>query len=312
MDLRPLGIGIMGFAEALVELGVAYDSEESVILARKIGHFMKEVCYKSSEQLASERAPFQHYTDAKDQGEGYAYAPRRNAVLLAIAPTATISIISGTTSSIDSYFSNLYSRDTLSGKYIVVNHQLIHALEEKGLWNDHMANLIKQHNGSVQHIEQLDGVIDKDVYKTAYEIHPNRQIDIAAAFQESIDQAVSKSIYIDEQLRDAMRDIYLYAWKKKLKSTYYCFIDKVIKGEKYTSKVNKRGSRVGFGSSKKSNSTPVEVADNTTKQVEEGHADLILQAREKFGDQRVEEVLQADENACPTDPLLRKICPSCE
>ncbi len=312
MDLRPLGIGIMGFAEALVELGVAYDSEEAVILARKIGRFMKEVCYKSSEQLASERAPFQHYTDAKDQGEGYAYAPRRNAVLLAIAPTATISIISGTTSSIDSYFSNLYSRDTLSGKYIVVNHQLIHALEEKGLWNDHMANLIKQHNGSVQHIEQLDGLIDKDVYKTAYEIHPNRQIDIAAAFQESIDQAVSKSIYIDEQLRDAIRDIYLYAWKKKLKSTYYCFIDKVIKGEKYTSKVNKRGTRVGFGSSKKSNSTPVEVADNTTKQVEEGHADLILQAREKFGDQRVEEVLQADENACPTDPLLRKICPSCE
>lgn len=312
MDLRPLGIGIMGFAEALVELGVAYDSEEAVILARKIGRFMKEVCYKSSEQLASERAPFQHYTDAKDQGEGYAYAPRRNAVLLAIAPTATISIISGTTSSIDSYFSNLYSRDTLSGKYIVVNHQLIHALEEKGLWNDHMANLIKQQNGSVQHIEQLDGVIDKGVYKMAYEIHPNRQIDIAAAFQESIDQAVSKSIYIDEQLRDAMRDIYLYAWKKKLKSTYYCFIDKVIKGEKYTSKVNKRGTRVGFGSSKKSNSTPVEVADNTTIQVEEGHADLILQAREKFGDQRVEEVLQADENACPTDPLLRKICPSCE
>src|SRR5690625_6725643 len=88
---------------------------------------------------------------------------------------------------------------------MVSNHKLIEELEEKGLWNDDIASLIKLHSGSVQHIEELDGVIDKDLYKTAYEIHPNRQIEIAAAFQESIDQAVSKSLYIDEQLRNEMR-----------------------------------------------------------------------------------------------------------
>lgn len=326
MDLRPLGIGLMGFAEALVDLKIPYDSEEAVIKARKLGNFMREVCYAYSEKLAEERGAFAHYKEVANNGEGYDYKPRRNAVLLAIAPTATISIISGTTSSVDSYFSNLYSRDTLSGKYIVINSQLIEELESKELWNEDMANLIKQYNGSVQYIKELDGVIDKEVYKTAYEIHPNRQIDIAAAFQESIDQAVSKSIYIDEQHRNDMPAIYLYAWKKKLKSTYYCFIDKVIKGEKYTSKVNKRGNRAGFGSSSsRKNMQPEKKQKQTTsvpsrtgfgavsaQKTAKSQDELVAEAREKFGDEIVEKALTADADSCPTDPMLRKICPSCE
>src|SRR5690625_2231483 len=249
-DLRPLGIGIMAFAEALVTLGIAYHSDEAVALSRKLCAFMREVFYGSSERLAEEGVAFGHYEEAD-----YDYKPRRNAVLLAIAPTATISIICGTTSSIDSYFSNLYSRDTLSGKHIVIKPHLVHDLESRGLWSEEMANHIKQHNGSVQQIRELDGKSDKELYKSAYEIHPKRQIDIAAAFQESVDQAVSKSLYIDERFREEMSEIYLYAWKSRLKSTYYCFIDKVIKGEKYTSKVNKRGSRRGFGASVSSGSS---------------------------------------------------------
>ncbi len=326
MDLRPLGIGVMGFAEALVDLKIAYDSEEAVIKAREVGNFMRKICYAQSEKLAEERGSFAHFDEVAKNGNGYNYKPRRNAVLLAIAPTATISIISGTTSSIDSYFSNLYSRDTLSGKHIVINHQLIEELEAKELWNENMANLIKQHNGSVQHIEELDGVIDKKVYKTAYEIHPNRQIDIAAAFQESIDQAVSKSIYIDERFRNEMPAIYLYAWKKKLKSTYYCFIDKAIKGEKYTSKVNKRGNRAGFGggsaspekdqSEKEQKATTSsfrkEFGATSDLKAEQSQDKLMAEARHKYGDEAVDDALNADADSCPTDPMLRKICPSCE
>ncbi|NGP88217.1 ribonucleoside-diphosphate reductase subunit alpha [Fodinibius halophilus] len=309
MDLRPLGIGLMGFAEALVDLEIPYDSEEAVLLARKLGSFMREITYRTSQELAEERGAFAHYEEVKEEGNAYDYKPRRNAVLLAIAPTASISIISGTTSSIDSYFSNLYSRDTLSGKNIVINRQLIEDLEEKGQWSDDMAQKIKANNGSVQHIPELDGVIDKDLYKTAYEIHPNRQIDIAAAFQESIDQSVSKSLYIDERYRDDMEEIYLYAWEKKLKSTYYCFIDKVVKGEKYTEEVNKRGSRKGFGAAGASNgSTPKKKGDLENMDTNE----LEAKAREKFGDEAVEEALNADADSCPTDPMLRKICPSCE
>nr|WP_319999451.1 ribonucleoside-diphosphate reductase subunit alpha [uncultured Draconibacterium sp.] len=309
MDLRPLGIGIMGFAEALVQLKVAYDSTKAVEIAQKLGQFFREKAYDASEKLAAEKDAFAHYDEMKKAGVPYNYSARRNAVLLAIAPTATISIISGTTSSIDSYFSNLYSRDTLSGKYIVINKRLIQDLESKGLWNEDIADAIKRNNGSVQHIEALQGKIDIDLYKTTYEVHPKRQIDIAAAFQESVDQAVSKSIYIDEQLRAEMEDIYLYAWKKELKSTYYCFIDKVIKGEKYTSEVNKRGARKGFGRSK-----PQAGHSNGSAKIESEMQlnEVELKAREKFGDQVVDEVMNSNGDSCPTDPMLAKLCPSCE
>ncbi len=307
MDLRPLGIGMMGFAEALVQLKIAYDSSQAVEVAQKLGQFFREKAYGTSEQLAKEKGAFPHYEAVRKAGKAYAYPARRNAVLLAIAPTATISIIAGTTSSIDSYFSNLYSRDTLSGKYIVINKRLIEDLESKGLWNDEIADAIKSNNGSVQTIEALRGKIDVNLYKTTYEVHPKRQIDLAAAFQETVDQAVSKSIYIDEQLRAEMEDIYLYAWKKQLKSTYYCFIDKVIKGEKYTSEVNKRGSRKGFGRQKLA--TPDSRLKNDSPN---GLKTIELEARAKFGDELVDEVKKGNQEACPTDPLLAKLCPSCE
>ncbi|RUM59700.1 MAG: ribonucleoside-diphosphate reductase subunit alpha, partial [Persephonella sp.] len=219
---------------------------------------------------------------------------------MAIAPTASISIIAGTTQSIDSYFSNIYSRDTLSGKFIVVNKQLMKKLEEKDMWNEEIAKKIKSNNGSVQHIDELDGIIDKRLFKTAYEISPYRQIDIAAAFQKYIDQSVSKSLYIEEDLRGKMEDIYLYAWEKRLKSTYYCFIDKTVKGEKYTEKVNKRGNRRGLGGLRRS------------KQKTENLEEIERMAREKYGDEIVDKVKSGDIEGCPTDPLLNKICPSCE
>ncbi|RMA97772.1 ribonucleoside-diphosphate reductase subunit alpha [Hydrogenothermus marinus] len=301
MDLRPLGIGLMGFAETLVELGIAYDSDEAVQFAEKVAKFMRDTAYAKSEELAKERGPFPHYEEMKQKGNPYPYPPRRNAVLLAIAPTASISIIAGTTSSIDSYFSNVYSRDTLSGKFIVVNKQLMKKLEELDMWNEEMAEKIKADGGSIQYIEELDGKINKELFKGAYEIHPKRQIDIAAAFQKYIDQAVSKSIYIEEDLRDDMFDIYMYAWEKGLKSTYYCFIDKTIKGEKYTQKVNKRGTRRGFG-----------LVKERVKNQEEDIQHLEKMAREKYGDEVVDKVKSGNIEACPTDPLLNKICPSCE
>lgn len=312
MDLRPLGIGVMGFAEALVRLGIPYDSDGAVKLSQALSKRIRDVAYNTSESLAESRGAFQHYIDMENAGTPYNYPARRNSVLLAIAPTASISIIAGTTSTIDSYFSNIYSRDTLSGKFIVVNKQLMRYLEDHELWSDEMFEQIKSQNGSIQFIEALDGNIDKALFKTAYEIHPNRQIEIAAAFQEHIDQAVSKSLYIDETLRDKMTDIYLYAWKMGLKSTYYCFIDKTIKGEKYTSKVNKRGARRGFGKAQPADeNTPATVSEPLPENGEH-FAELEREAREKFGDAVVDQVIKGDVESCPTDPLLAKICPSCE
>ena len=308
MDLRPIGIGLMGFAEALVDLGIPYDSDAAVELAEKIAKFMREVAYKKSQELAEEKGAFPHYEEMKAKGKPYPYPPRRNAVLLAIAPTASISIIAGTTSSIDSYFSNIYSRDTLSGKFIVINKKLMEELDKKGLWSEEIAEKIKSHGGSIQYIEELEGNINKALYKTAYEIHPYRQIEIAAAFQKYVDQAVSKSLYIEEDLRDKMFDIYMYAWEKGLKSTYYCFIDKTVKGEKYTEKVNKRGARRGFGLVKER----VKSVQNENSSEYQKLEEIEKQAREKYGDEVVEKVKSGNIEACPTDPLLSKICPSCE
>lgn len=301
MDLRPIGIGLMGFHEALIKLGIPYDSDEAVELARKVAKFMRDTTYKKSEELALERGPFPHYEEMRQKGKPYPYTPRRNAVLLAIAPTASISIIAGTSSSIDNYFSNIFSRDTLSGKFIVINKPLMQELEEKGLWSEELAEKIKAQQGSIQYIDELEGKIDKTLYKTAYEVSPYRQIDIAAAFQEYVDQAVSKSLYIEEDLRDEMDKIYMYAWEKGLKSTYYCFIDKTVKGEKYTMTVNKRGERRGFGLARKDRQD----ADAEIQELER-------LARQKYGDEVVDKVKSGNLEACPTDPLLAKICPSCE
>lgn len=301
MDLRPIGIGLMGFHEALIKLGIPYDSDEAVEIARKVAKFMRDTTYKKSEELAIERGPFPHYEEMRQKGKPYPYQPRRNAVLLAIAPTASISIIAGTSSSIDNYFSNIFSRDTLSGKFIVINKPLMQELEEKGLWSEELAEKIKAQQGSIQYIDELEGKINKTLYKTAYEVSPYRQIDIAAAFQEYVDQAVSKSLYIEEDLRDEMDKIYMYAWEKGLKSTYYCFIDKTVKGEKYTMAVNKRGERRGFGLARKDRQD----ADAEIQELER-------LARQKYGDEVVDKVKSGNLEACPTDPLLAKICPSCE
>ena len=89
-------------------------------------------------------------------------------------------------------------------------------------------------------IEELEGKIDPKVFKTVYETTPFSQIDIAAIRQKYIDQAISRNMYIEESQRDQLFDIYMYAWKQGLKSTYYCFIQKTLQGEKYTQKTNKR------------------------------------------------------------------------
>ena len=100
---------------------------------------------------------------------------------------------------------------------------------------------------SVQALHELKDHIDLSIYRTVYESSPMSQIDIAAAWQEHIDQAISRNLYLAPQYRDQTFDIYLYARQKKLKTTYYCFVEKDIQGEKYTENVNKRGERTWFG-----------------------------------------------------------------
>lgn len=212
MDLRPIGLGIMGLADVFVLLGVAFDDQDAVRIADRIGEFLQKTALEASQQLAVERGAFAHYNP-----ETYDYEPRRNALLMAIAPTASISLIAGTSSTVDPYFSNIYSRETLGGKFTIVNELLVEQLKAKNARNDSIKNRIIANGGSVIGIEVLDGVIDPTLFKTAYEVDWKAQIDVAAALQKYIDQAISRNMYLDESERSEMYDVYMYAWKKGLK-----------------------------------------------------------------------------------------------
>ena len=162
-DLRPLGLGVMGFWEMLIQLEIPYDSKEAVILSDRLWECMYSNALEKSQELAKTRGTFADYH------EWYGYEPRRNILLLSIAPTASISNIAWTSSCIEPYYANVYSRETTSGKFTIVVKQLIEELKAKGLWNEDIKNQILNNAWSVQYINSLDGVIDKSVYKNVYE-----------------------------------------------------------------------------------------------------------------------------------------------
>ncbi len=277
--------------------------------------------------------------------ERYPYEPRRNILLLAIAPTATISNIAGTSSGIETFFSNVYARETISGKFTIVVQHLIDKLKAKGMWNDEIRQKIMNAQGSVQHIEDLENSLDKQVFKTVYECSPGSQVDVAAVWQKHIDQAISRNLYMKEHERNNLFDIYMYAWKQGLKSTYYCFIEKNIQGEKYTENVNKRGARAGFGaaaantdatmSTENTEGAPrrgfagirmaaatasqepvmVELSNIDFKNVtDEQRAAIEAKMRAEKGDEYVEKLkagtLYGD--ACPVDPFEKVMCEHCQ
>lgn len=340
MDLRPIGLGIMGFADVCVLLGVAFDSPEAVRIADKIWEFLKEQALAKSQELAASRWAFGDYNETT-----YTYPARRNALLMAIAPTASISLIAGSSSTVDPYFSNLYSRETMGGKFTIVNEMLVKQCKAKGIWSEHLKNKIIGYNGSVMNIQELDGHIDKNLYKTAYETDRKAQIDIAAAFQKHIDQAISRNMYLEEKDRANMYDVYMYAWKKQIKGTYYCFIEKKLQGEKYTQTVNKSEGRVGFGARTATATSPSEssaprmgfgarvtpvvatatvtVVEDTTD-VDSSSSEVLHgwltreQIREKLIAEKWEEhvtKLEAGElynGNCPLDPFEKVMCTSCQ
>lgn len=141
----------------------------------------------------------------------------------------------------------MYARETISGKFTIVVQHLIEKLKAKGMRSDEIRNKIMNAQGSLQHIDELEGILDRPVFKTVYECSAGSQVDVAAVRQKHVDQAISRNLYVKEHERNNLFDIYMYAWKQGLKSTYYCFIEKNIQGEKYTENVNKRGARLGFG-----------------------------------------------------------------
>ncbi len=263
---RPVGLGVMGFQDALYELRIPYASQEAVEFADVS---MEAICYHAywaSTDLAKERGKYSSYKgslwdkgvlpiDTLDLLEkargGYVEVDRsttldwdalrqkiktdgmRNSNCVAIAPTATISNIIGVDASIEPCFGNLSVKSNLSGEFTVINHYLVRDLKRLGLWDDVMVMDLKHFDGSLRPIDRVPQDI-KALYATAFEVETTWLVEAAARRQKWIDQAQSLNIYMAGASGKKLDDTYKLAWLRGLKTTYYLRTQSATHAEKST------------------------------------------------------------------------------
>lgn len=251
---RPIGLGLMGFQDALYKKRLAYGSDEAVKFADESMEAISYFAIDASCNLASERGSYSTFEGSlwskgilpidslellvQARGEKYIEVDRsqtldwsslrnkvkaqgmRNSNVMAIAPTATIANIAGVSQSIEPTYQNLYVKSNLSGEFTVVNPYLIHDLKERGLWDNVMVNDLKYYEGSAQKIDRIPADL-KALYATAFEVEPRWIVDAASRRQKWIDQAQSLNLYIAGANGKKLDVTYRMAWYRGLKTTYY-------------------------------------------------------------------------------------------
>ena len=251
---RPVGLGLMGFQDALYKLGISYNSEEAVKFADKSMELISYFAIEASSELAAERGTYQTYEGSlwdrgifpidsinllkEQRGENYLdqniettldwdslrekvkKSGMRNSNVMAIAPTATIANITGVSQSIEPTYQNLFVKSNLSGEFTVVNPYLIEELKNKELWDDVMLSDLKYYEGSLSQINRIPEEI-KEKFKTAFEVEPKFIVEAASRRQKWIDQAQSLNLYIANVDGKKLDITYRMAWYKGLKTTYY-------------------------------------------------------------------------------------------
>ena len=283
---RALGIGFMGFTEVLERLEYSYESEEAYDLVDEITEFISYHAIDESAQLAKERGSYPNYKGSgwsrgelpidtidileKDRKTPVKVSDKkrldwealrkktskgmRNSTLMAIAPTANISHIAGTTPGLDPQFAQIFSRSTLNGKFLEVNPNLVRELKKLDLW-DSLKDEVFANQGDVQ---EIDGIPDevKAVYKTSFQLSPYAFIEVAARAQKWVDQAISRNMYLETRDIDEYVKIYTEAWKRGLKTTYYLHVKPRHQSEQTTVSIEKTaqtkikqqgGAARGFG-----------------------------------------------------------------
>ncbi len=251
---RPIGLGIMGFQDALYKQHIAYGSEAAVEFADRSMEALSYHAIEASSDLAKERGAYSSFEGslwskgtlpidsieilAKERGEKFLNVDRsqtlawdtlrdkvkvqgmRNSNVMAIAPTATIANITGVSQSIEPTYQNLYVKSNLSGEFTVVNPYLVHDLKALDLWDSVMVNDLKYYEGSIQKIDRIPDDI-KNMYANAFEVEPRWIIDCASRRQKWIDQAQSLNLYIAGANGKKLDITYRMAWYHGLKTTYY-------------------------------------------------------------------------------------------
>lgn len=270
---RPVGLGLMGFQDALCRLGISYASDAAVEFADRSMEAISYFAILASAELARQRGTYASYAGSKwDRGllpidtvalletergiainmdraatldwqvvrDAVANFGMRNSNVLAIAPTATISTIIGVSQSIEPAYKHLYAKSNLSGEFTQVSELLVTELKNLGLWDRDMLDELKYYDGSLQQIERLPIEI-RQRYLTAFEIEPKWLIECASRRQKWIDQGQSLNLYLAEPSGRKMNDMYLLAWQMGLKTTYYLRTLAATQVEKSTLDVNRYG-----------------------------------------------------------------------
>tara|TARA_Y100000780_G_scaffold43296_1_gene35685 strand:+ start:779 stop:3730 length:2952 start_codon:yes stop_codon:yes gene_type:complete len=254
MRHRPVGLGIMGFQDALYRKRIGYASDAAVEFADESMEAISYYAIESSSELAEERGSYTSFEGSlwsqgilpidslerlqNERGKEYLDVNldtrldwddlrtrvkthgMRNSNVMAIAPTATIANITGVTQSIEPTYQNLFVKSNLSGEFTVVNPHMVHDLKRQGLWDSVMVNDLKYYDGSLQSIDRIPADL-KQLYSTAFEVEPRWLVDAASRRQKWIDQAQSLNLYIANASGKKLDIMYRMAWMRGLKTTYY-------------------------------------------------------------------------------------------
>ena len=270
---RPIGMGLMGFQDALYIMNISYASHEAVKFADICMEMISYYAILASSELAKERGTYETYKGSKwdrgllpidtiallekerggdlemDRSMSKDWTPvresvkkygMRNSNTMAIAPTATISNIIGSTQSIEPMYKHLFVKSNLSGEFTIPNIYLANCLKKLGLWDQQMLDDLKYFDGSISEIERIPKEV-KQVFLTSFEIDPEWMIECTSRRQKWVDMGISYNLYMAEPSGKKLHQMYMFAWKKGLKTTYYLRCLSATTIEKSTTDINKRG-----------------------------------------------------------------------
>ncbi|OGI86384.1 ribonucleoside-diphosphate reductase subunit alpha [Candidatus Nomurabacteria bacterium RIFCSPLOWO2_01_FULL_41_12] len=271
---RAVGLGLMGFADSIEQLGYSYEDSDAADFADQVFEFVSYMSIDESANLAEERGSYKNF---KGSGWSKGEVPidtlkklemdrdreltvkkesakllplldwerarskvkkgMRNATLLAIAPNANIGLVAGTSPGIDPRFTQMFSRNKISGKYLEVNPNMMEALKKENLWEKTREAILENH-GDIEMIPEIPDHIKK-IYKTSFSISPYAYIEVAARAQKWVDMGISRNMYLEIRDINEIMNIYTTAWDKGLKTTYYLHMKPRHTAEQSTTVVNK-------------------------------------------------------------------------
>ncbi|MFT4288952.1 ribonucleoside-diphosphate reductase subunit alpha [Nocardioides sp.] len=336
---RALGLGVMGFTDIVERFGYSYESGEAYELIDQIMEFVSWHAIDASADLARERGAYPNFEGSKwsrglvpvdtlnllekDRGVPVAVdrterldwdtlrakvaGGMRNSTLMAIAPTASIGLVAGTTPGLDPQFSQIFSRTTSSGKFLEVNRNLVEDLRAAGLWEEIREELLR-HQGD---LSKVSGVPEDlvAIYQTSFQLSGRAYLEVAARAQKWIDQAISRNIYLADRSVSNMLDLYTDAWRMGVKTTYYLHMMPRHTAEQSTVKVNKAeaiasgSERRGFGAA----ATPAVAAAPAGR----GFG-VVAAVPPPVVPDEVQELEVVSGAECPIDPQERLQCESCQ